>query len=77
MSGSYNEGTGQVKHPSEYATVQLGGYHVMVVDPGTTIRDETSGREETVDDSGVVFKGPVIYCTDLMFNGLKRAIEAQ
>ena len=66
-----------MKHPSEYTTVPIGAFHVMVVDAGTTIRDEATGQDETVDDGAVIFKGAVIYCTDLMFAGLKRAIEAQ
>ncbi len=66
-----------MKHPSEYATVPIGAYHVMVVDAGTVIHDDATEREETVDDGSLVCKGAVIYCTDLLFTGLKRAIEAQ
>lgn len=63
-----------MRHPSEYTTVQMGAYRVMVVDAGTTIRDGATGREEIVDDTGVVFKGMLVYCTDLMLNRMKHAI---
>ncbi len=64
-----------MKHPSEYTTVPLGAFHVMVVDAGTVIRDDATGREETVDEVSIVCKSTVIYCTDLLFSRLKRAIE--
>ncbi len=66
-----------MKHPSEYTTVPLGAYHVMIVDAGTVIHDNASGREETVDDGSFVCKGAVVYCTDPSFKRLKRAFEAQ
>lgn len=59
------------RHPSEYTTQPFGGFHVMVVDPGTTITDERTGASETVDGRSAVRKGAVIYCTKSVFDAMK------
>lgn len=66
-----------MQHPSEYKPQTLGAFHIMVVDPGTVVKDEASGREETVTDGSAVFKGNLIYCTPFLEAGIKRAIEQQ
>lgn len=54
-----------------------GAYSIIVVDPGTVIKDEASNREEVVTDGSVVVKGSRLYCTPIMERGLKRAISNQ
>jgi hypothetical protein len=60
-----------MKHPKDYSPVHFNGFHVVVVDAGTTIKDERSGDEVTVDDTTACRKGTVIYCTDPVFQSLK------
>lgn len=52
---------------------RLNGYgcHVIVVDAGTVIKDERTGREETVTENSAVTKGALIYCTQRIFDALK------
>lgn len=57
------------------STTPFFGCHVMVVDPGTVIKDESSGREETVDENSAVTKGNLIYCTKKTFDELKRRAQ--
>jgi hypothetical protein len=64
-----------MKHPSEYTTVPFFGFHVMVVDAGTVIKDERTGQEATVDDEAAVFKGKMIYCTKPIYDGLAAHTE--
>lgn len=60
-----------MKHPSEYITEQFCGVHVMVVDPGSVIKDERSGQEMVVTDDSCVFKGNIAYCTKPVFEKIK------
>ena len=64
-----------MRHPSEYTTVPLGGLHVMVVDAGTEIKDERTGRVETVDDTSAVSKGSVLWVTQPVYDALKAEID--
>ena len=61
-----------MKHPSEYKPVPFGSHFVMVVDAGTTITEERTGRAETVDENSAVTKGRMIYCTQATFDLLKQ-----
>jgi hypothetical protein len=66
-----------MKNPNIYATTPFHGMHVMVVDGGTVVRDERSGEEVTVDDKTVAAKGPVLYCTQPVFDAMKARVEAE
>lgn len=59
------------RHPSEYSTTPLGAVHVMVVDAGTVITDERTGKQITVDDNSTAYKGSVVWCTQKIFDELK------
>jgi hypothetical protein len=48
----------------------------MEVDAGTVIKDERSGKEITVDDETVAFKGRVCFCTKKIFTALKNAVPS-
>ena len=63
-----------MQHPMDYTTTPFGACHVMVVDAGTTIKDERTGREETVTKDSAVTKGSMIYCTQSVFDQLKARI---
>lgn len=63
-----------MKHPSEYATVPFNGMRVMVVDAGTVIKDERTGAEITVTDNAAAAKGGTIFCTQSIFDALKKQI---
>jgi len=56
-------------------TVPFAGMHVMVVDAGTKVTDERSGEEVIIDDETAAAKGPVIYCTQKIFDALKDKID--
>lgn len=64
-----------MKHPSEYTTQPFKGMNVMVVDSGTKITDDRTGKEAKVDDENIVQKGGVIWCTQSMFEKLKKYVE--
>jgi hypothetical protein len=53
------------------STISFCGAHVMVVSPGTVVRDERSGEEIVVDDTSAARKGSVVYCTQAVFEVLK------
>ena len=61
-----------MRHPKEYTTVPFNGVHVMAVDAGTVITDEKSGESITVQDDVCARKGPVIFCTQKVFDEWKR-----
>jgi hypothetical protein len=64
-----------MKHPSEYTTIPLYGFHVMIVDEGTTITDEASGEEALINGEEMVFKGTLIYCTQPIYEALVAEID--
>lgn len=51
------------------------GVNVMEVDSGTVIKDERTGKSETVTDDTVVFKGRAMFCTKPMVDRLKREVK--
>ncbi len=63
-------------HPAFYNTVPFNGLHVMQVDPGTVIKDERTGKEITVDDDTVAFKGGLMFCTKRIFERLKEEVPS-
>lgn len=65
-----------MKHPGVYTTVPYNGYHFMIVDSGTTISDERTGTEETVDYNCVVVKVRVIWCTQVVFDKIKAMVKS-
>lgn len=64
-----------MKHPSEYTTVPLLGVHVMPVDAGTTITDERTSEQITVDDETCAVKGSVIFCTQKTYDAIKASVK--
>lgn len=60
-----------MRNPIEYNTTPFHGLNIMVVDPGTVIKDERTEREETVTENSAVQKGSVVYCTQKTFDALK------
>jgi len=47
----------------------------MQVDAGTVIKDERSGKEFEVTDDTFVTKGNVAYCTEKIFEAIKRKVQ--
>jgi hypothetical protein len=45
----------------------LMGLRLVVVEPGTKITNERTGREETVGDDGAVKAGNTMYCTKAVY----------
>ena len=64
-----------MRHPSEYTTTPFHGLQIMVVDAGTVIKDERSGQEATITDSSYTIKGRLMYCTQPVFDKLKRHVQ--
>lgn len=48
----------------------LMGLRLEVVPAGTTVRDESTGQEETVGEGGAVTAGNVMYCTKVVYDRL-------
>jgi hypothetical protein len=60
---------------SHYDTLPLGGFHVIVVEAGTTVTDERSGDEAVITDTSCCTKGDLLYCTQAVFDALKAHIQ--
>ena len=65
-----------MKHPSAYTTIPFEGYHVMIVDSGTKVKDERSGEELEVTDTSIARKGTLIWCTQASFDQLRALNDA-
>jgi hypothetical protein len=64
-----------MKHPSSYTTVSFLGLHIMVVEAGTKITNECSGETAIISDSEAAKKGSTIFCTQKVFDRMKREIQ--
>lgn len=64
-----------MQQPSEYALHPFCGCTVMVVEAGTEIKDERTGRTETVEENSAVTKGPLIYCTQRTYDALTARVH--
>lgn len=50
------------------------GVKFMVVEAGTTIKDERTGQTEEVTDKGGVFAGSTMYCTAKVYERIKQEV---
>lgn len=49
----------------------FGSIRIVCVEPGTVIKDESTGEEVTVDEEHVVRKGLVFYVTQTQYDAIK------
>jgi len=53
----------------------MGAMHVLVVDAGTSVKNERDGSEIVVTDECAAQKGNVIFCTQKTYDALAKAVN--